>query len=128
MALLVLLGMQLLPVRVDCAGGDRRCGRDPPRPPTWRSEPWPSVIRDLTKRFGDVTVLDDVDLEIRDGSLTALLGPSGSGKTTLLRIIGGLEVPEEGTVRHRRTGTSRTCRRSSAASASSSSTTRPSST
>jgi sulfate/thiosulfate transport system ATP-binding protein len=56
------------------------------------------IIRDLTKRFGDVTVLDRVDLEIRDGALTALLGPSGSGKTTLLRIIGGLEVPEEGTV------------------------------
>jgi sulfate transport system ATP-binding protein len=57
------------------------------------------IIRELTKRFGDVTVLDRVDLEIRDGSLTALLGPSGSGKTTLLRIIGGLEVPEEGSVR-----------------------------
>jgi sulfate transport system ATP-binding protein len=56
-------------------------------------------IRDLTKRFGEVTVLDRVNLEIRDGSLTALLGPSGSGKTTLLRIIGGLEVPEEGSVR-----------------------------
>jgi sulfate/thiosulfate transport system ATP-binding protein len=57
------------------------------------------TIRDLTKRFGDVTVLDRVNLEIADGALTALLGPSGSGKTTLLRIIGGLEVPEEGTVR-----------------------------
>jgi sulfate/thiosulfate transport system ATP-binding protein len=57
------------------------------------------TIRDLTKRFGDVTVLDRVNLEIADGALTALLGPSGSGKTTLLRIIGGLEVPEEGSVR-----------------------------
>jgi sulfate transport system ATP-binding protein len=57
------------------------------------------IIRDLTKRFGDITVLDRVNLEIADGSLTALLGPSGSGKTTLLRIIGGLEVPEEGSVR-----------------------------
>jgi sulfate transport system ATP-binding protein len=56
------------------------------------------LIRDLTKRFGDITVLDRVSLEIRDGSLTALLGPSGSGKTTLLRIIGGLEVPEQGSV------------------------------
>jgi sulfate/thiosulfate transport system ATP-binding protein len=56
------------------------------------------IIRDLTKRFGDVTVLDRVSLEIADGALTALLGPSGSGKTTLLRIIGGLEVPEEGSV------------------------------
>jgi sulfate transport system ATP-binding protein len=56
------------------------------------------AVRDLTKRYGDVVVLDDVSLEIADGSLTALLGPSGSGKTTLLRIIGGLEVPERGTV------------------------------
>ena len=52
----------------------------------------------LTKRFGDFVALDDVSLEIRDGSLTALLGPSGSGKTTLLRIIGGLETPDSGTV------------------------------
>jgi sulfate transport system ATP-binding protein len=52
----------------------------------------------LTKRFGDFVALDDVSLEIRDGSLTALLGPSGSGKTTLLRIIAGLDVPDSGTV------------------------------
>jgi len=50
------------------------------------------------KRFGDYVALDDVSLEVPDGSLTALLGPSGSGKSTLLRIIGGLELPDEGTV------------------------------
>ncbi len=53
----------------------------------------------LTKRFGDFVALDDVSLEIADGSLTALLGPSGSGKTTLLRIIAGLDVPDAGVVR-----------------------------
>jgi sulfate transport system ATP-binding protein len=42
--------------------------------------------------------VDDVSLEVRDGSLTALLGPSGSGKSTLLRIIAGLEAPDEGRV------------------------------
>ncbi len=52
----------------------------------------------LTKRFGDFVALDDVSLEIGDGSLTALLGPSGSGKTTLLRIIAGLDVPDAGVV------------------------------
>src|SRR6476661_8793844 len=55
-------------------------------------------VKHLTKRFGDFVALDDVSLDIADGSLTALPGPSDSGKTTLLRIIGGLEVPDSGTV------------------------------
>jgi sulfate/thiosulfate transport system ATP-binding protein len=50
------------------------------------------------KRFGDFQALDDVSLEVADGSLTALLGPSGSGKSTLLRVIAGLEAPDAGTV------------------------------
>jgi sulfate transport system ATP-binding protein len=53
----------------------------------------------IVKRFGDFVALDDVDLDVRSGSLTALLGPSGGGKSTLLRIIGGLEDPDAGTVR-----------------------------
>jgi sulfate transport system ATP-binding protein len=52
----------------------------------------------IAKRFGDFTALEDVTLEVPEGSLTALLGPSGSGKSTLLRIIAGLESPDEGVV------------------------------
>jgi sulfate transport system ATP-binding protein len=51
-------------------------------------------IQSINKSFG--TALDDVSLEIPDGSLTALLGPSGSGKTTLLRIVAGLEFADPG--------------------------------
>jgi sulfate transport system ATP-binding protein len=54
--------------------------------------------RHITKRFGKLTVLDDVSVEAPSGVLLALLGPSGSGKTTLLRVIAGLEVPDAGTV------------------------------
>jgi sulfate/thiosulfate transport system ATP-binding protein len=56
------------------------------------------VVRSVTKRFGDFVALDDVSMEVRDGSLAALLGPSGSGKSTLLRVIAGLERPDSGSV------------------------------
>src|ERR671915_1828204 len=56
------------------------------------------AVRAVRKSFGDFVALDDVSLEIPDGSLTSLLGPSGSGKSTLLRITAGLEQPDGGTV------------------------------
>jgi ABC-type Fe3+/spermidine/putrescine transport system ATPase subunit len=52
----------------------------------------------LLKRFGDVAAVDRVDLEIREGSFTAILGPSGCGKTTLLRCIAGLVEPDDGRI------------------------------
>jgi sulfate transport system ATP-binding protein len=55
-------------------------------------------IRGVGKRFGDFVALDDINLSIGSGRLTALLGPSGGGKSTLLRIIAGLEEADEGTV------------------------------
>ncbi len=56
------------------------------------------TVANVSKTFGDFKALDDVNLEVADGSLTALLGPSGSGKSTLLRIIAGLESPDTGGV------------------------------
>ncbi len=56
-------------------------------------------VTNIVKRFGPFTALRNVDLQIPTGELVALLGPSGSGKTTLLRIIAGLEIADEGTVR-----------------------------
>ncbi len=54
------------------------------------------VLRGVTKRFGETTAVDRVDLEVPGGSYVVLLGPSGCGKTTLLRMIGGHEAIDEG--------------------------------
>ncbi len=56
------------------------------------------TVRDVHKRFGSTTVLNGVDLEVADGSLTALLGESGCGKTTLLRLVAGFDDPDAGTI------------------------------
>src|SRR3954467_14858149 len=52
----------------------------------------------VRKKYGDVTAVDGVDLEIRRGEFFTLLGPSGSGKTTCLRMIAGFERPDEGRI------------------------------
>jgi sulfate transport system ATP-binding protein len=55
-------------------------------------------VKNASKHYGSFAALDDVSIDIPEGSLTALLGPSGSGKSTLLRSIAGLDQPDSGTI------------------------------
>jgi spermidine/putrescine transport system ATP-binding protein len=55
-------------------------------------------LREVTKKFGEVTAVDQINLQIGDGEFFSLLGPSGCGKTTTLRMIGGFEMPTSGEV------------------------------
>ena len=55
-------------------------------------------IRNLTKRFGKLVAVDDLDLEVRAGEVIGLLGVNGAGKTTVMNMILGLTIPNEGTI------------------------------
>jgi putative spermidine/putrescine transport system ATP-binding protein len=61
-------------------------------------QPGALSLRGVSKLYGDVVAVHDVDLEVRPGEFVTLLGPSGSGKTTTLRIIAGFTQPDVGTV------------------------------
>jgi iron(III) transport system ATP-binding protein len=63
-----------------------------------RAEPQSVVATGVSKHFGPVAALQEVDLRVDAGSMLALLGPSGCGKTTLLRVIAGLERPDNGQI------------------------------
>jgi len=77
--------------------------RLPPLPPSPASKTPISMetmveLRSVSKRFGSVTAVDAVDLQIRKGEFLTLLGPSGCGKTTILRMLAGFEVPTSGQI------------------------------
>ena len=52
----------------------------------------------LSKHYGDVKAVDDLDLQVAEGEFFSMLGPSGSGKTTVLRLIAGFEQPTGGRI------------------------------
>ncbi|HRX66400.1 ABC transporter ATP-binding protein, partial [Mesotoga sp.] len=56
------------------------------------------ILKNLTKTFGSVIAVDNLDLTIEDRDFVTLLGPSGCGKTTTLRMISGLETPTVGEI------------------------------
>ena len=55
-------------------------------------------LQNVHKRYGSISAMDDVTLDIADGEFFAILGPPGAGKTTTLRTILGLETPDSGQV------------------------------
>ena len=57
------------------------------------------TLRSISKRWGAVTAVDDVSLDIADGEFMVLLGPSGCGKTTTMRMVAGLDDPSDGEIR-----------------------------
>ena len=57
------------------------------------------TLENITKKFGKVTALDDVSLDIKDKEFFVLFGPAGAGKTTILNCIAGIQLPEEGVVK-----------------------------
>ena len=65
-------------------------------------------VKHLSKKFGDVTVLKDISLDIKEKEVVVIIGPSGSGKSTILRCLNHLETPSGGES-HRRYQTRRRC-------------------
>ncbi|MGF7006601.1 ABC transporter ATP-binding protein [Aminobacter sp. BE322] len=63
---------------------------------TVNGNPAAIAIRNVSKRFGSFTAVDNVDISVPQGAFLVLVGPSGCGKSTLLRMLAGLETPSEG--------------------------------
>lgn len=57
---------------------------------------WLVELRNVTRKYGDITALDDISLEIGEGEIFTFMGPNGSGKTTMLRIMAALDKPTKG--------------------------------
>ena len=56
------------------------------------------TVNNVSKSFGNTSILHNINFEIKTGEIVSIVGPSGSGKTTLLRVIAGLESPDSGSI------------------------------
>ena len=61
------------------------------------------AIKNVSKTYGDLLVLNKINLNVKEGQIVCIIGPSGCGKSTLLRLIGGLEHPDNGSIESRGT-------------------------
>ena len=57
--------------------------------------------RDITLRFGGVTALAEVAIDVRDNELLAIIGPNGAGKSSLMNVLSGFYLPQQGSVHYR---------------------------
>ena len=73
---------------------------DSPTPPLSLNGSDEPVVRfaNVTKRYGDLTVLDQLNLDVSEGEMVSIIGPSGSGKTTVLRVLMTLETIDDGVI------------------------------
>jgi len=95
-----LAGLLLLPPRFIRPASLRQVRTDGVAIPTVAAGPEAGLVVDrVTMRFGGLTAVDDVSLELRPGRITALIGPNGSGKSTLVNVISGIYQPSSGAVR-----------------------------
>ena len=79
-------------------GSRRRRGLPPPGGPTTGRQPPGAELRGITKRFGAVQALSEVDFDAYAGEVVALVGDNGAGKSTLVKTIAGVDPPDGGQV------------------------------
>ena len=101
---LVLYGLGVIAVIVLAPGRTGvACVATPVAPGRCALTPAPIITaRGVTRRFGGLTALDDIDLDVPAGIVQAIIGPNGSGKTTLLNALSGASHADAGSIRDRR--------------------------